>query len=728
MKNSTRPLIKCATLLALGSLFGTGHRAGATPYAWTGGAGNWTDTARWTGGATYPQAGDTATFGVAGVAVSIGTGSQTADAVEVTGTGAWTWSGETLSVGTGGFNYGSSGTSTLNAPLAGAGALTITAGRLNLGGINNFSGGLEIRNGIVGFANDNVLGSAGAIITFGGPGSFGILLKTGGATDLLVARPLVLEGAGGKLSSPAWQTINATGVISGSGRLVLSTSRGLLIGNTADSTFSGGTSVQVNDVAGARVTTNFRAFGTGDVVIESGNYLYLFGANNMAPTASVRIRSTLKRPGILSLNSDFAVPKIHPESSGGIVFNGTSGANINALFAADAPPLGDGRISIGSSASTATFTGTSLKPGTDGVYRIYALGGAFSLRRDGISGAGRAGVLTGGYSVDVHANYITFDNPNDFTGTLTILPGSQVVGSCMTAAGTSPFGSPSGGIVLNRASPFRGLTINSASGGVPVEKASLTFHSSSLLELSGAHTMAFEVGTLTRGPHATLKINGNNNLGKSARFTVLSNAPASSNNMVAPHFVVTTGHQDANMFFAEYKNGSFTSVTETATSLAGATSSSVVNLGATEPVPSGGKTVHALKTAHAVTGTETLTIGSGGLILSGSAITHTAPLNFGTATGVVWTTANNTWNGKISGTGGLIKAGGGGQWRGFADSGRCQRLQRGSGGQRGSAPNQQRQQPGRPRQQGVSEQRRAGPGGRRTNHPAFCHDRDRDQP
>lgn len=661
MKRAITHLFKGVVLLVVSC--GTVLVARATDYTWTGGNGDWSNPAQWTGGGSYPQVGDTATFSAASaVWLNIASGAQAVDRVNVTGSGEWTWDGaNTLTVGSGGFNYGSTGTGKfwVNASLAGTGALTITAGRLNLGWtatVNTFSGGLIVRNGIAGFAVSTALGAAPSSITLGGKGTFGTLLKTGGAEDLTVVNPLVLDGAGGKLSSPQWKTIVATNTVSGPCRLVLSASRAIKLSPAVNSTFTGGTSIQVSDPMGVMVTTTNRAFGTGNVVIESGNNLYLFGSNNVAPTASVTIRSALMVHGLMHLDSDFAVPAIDTNSAGGIVFIGNSGANINARFAVGAPQLGNGRITLGGGNSPAYFTGTSLQPNTDGVYRI--------LARNSLGFAN--GVFTGTNAVEVYGNYIDFgSNPNNFTGTLTLLRGSQLVGYCMPTPGTSPFGAPSGSIVLNRASPARGLTINAGGGGYtnPVLKASLTYNSSSLLELYGVtYPASIEVGTLTRGDHATLKINGNGNLGGAARFTATAGVPASVNDMVAPHIAVSTGFYDANLFFADYKNGSFTAATHTVTSLAGAGNNSLVNLAAGEAVPGGGKTVYALKTAYAVTGTsaDTLTIGSGGLILAGSTITHTAPLNFGSAEGVLWTIANNTWNGKISGSGGLIKAGGGG--------------------------------------------------------------------
>ena len=85
-----------------------------------------------------------------------------------------------------------------------------------------------------------------------------------------------------------------------------------------------------------------------------------------------------------------------------------------------------------------------------------------------------------------------------------------------------------------------------------------------------------------------------------------------------------------------------------ASSLASASSTSIVNLTAPDTVSSGGQTVYALKTNSGISGSGTLTITSGGLIVAPSAdTTISAPLTF-TNEGFIY--ACNGCNLTLSGT------------------------------------------------------------------------------
>ena len=135
---------------------------------------------------------------------------------------------------------------------------------------------------------------------------------------------------------------------------------------------------------------------------------------------------------------------------------------------------------------------------------------------------------------------------------------------------------------------------------------------------------------------------------------VTTGAPVPTNNMLSPYFLDTAGN------FMNYTADGFTNAAYTHTSLTGVDSNSIVSLAGGGAV-SGTTNVYALRTAGALTGTATdsLVIDSGGLILA-SASTHTAPIAFGSAEGVIFDTGvNNTLSGKLTGSGGLIKAGSG---------------------------------------------------------------------
>jgi autotransporter-associated beta strand protein len=122
----------------------------AADYTWTDGNAAWATAGNWSPAGGPPGAADTATFtGAVGRIITLA--ANAAATVTITNSGNWTWTAaaNSLTVGAGGFNYGSSGASTFSAILAGTGPLRISqGGTLTLdNSLNTFSGGIEINAG-----------------------------------------------------------------------------------------------------------------------------------------------------------------------------------------------------------------------------------------------------------------------------------------------------------------------------------------------------------------------------------------------------------------------------------------------------------------------------------------------------------------------------------------------------------------------------------------------------
>ena len=117
----------------------------ANTFLWTG-AGtdtNWTDTANWnTNSGLYPVSVDTATLNVAG-SQSITVDSAATVATMNVMAGSWIIGGQGITIGSGGLNYQSTGTSVIRAPITGS-TLNVSAGNLKLQNAQTFSGKVTV--------------------------------------------------------------------------------------------------------------------------------------------------------------------------------------------------------------------------------------------------------------------------------------------------------------------------------------------------------------------------------------------------------------------------------------------------------------------------------------------------------------------------------------------------------------------------------------------------------
>jgi fibronectin-binding autotransporter adhesin len=158
----------------------------------------------------------------------------------------------------------------------GGGALTLIKagpGPMTLSGTNTFTGGLMVQNGTLAISSVNNANTAGPLgklarVTLGSTGNTGaILLPGGGAVSSNM--PFTLA-AGGSGEFDTLGTATLTGVISGSGGLVVGGDGGLTL--TAGNTFTGGLTVQ-NGILSVGVINNANTNGplgnNGNVTLAS---------------------------------------------------------------------------------------------------------------------------------------------------------------------------------------------------------------------------------------------------------------------------------------------------------------------------------------------------------------------------------------------------------------------------------------------------------------------------
>ncbi len=142
-------------------------------------------------------------------------------------------------------------TATISASLSGSTGLRKTgAGKLVLGGVNSYSGGTTITQGVVEISNDNQLGDAAGAVTLGG----GTLRTT---ADVALAATRTLSGTGSLDVSPSTQLV-ISGVVN------VNT---LTFTNTGTVTFTGSSPA----VAGMIFTQPSEVGATADVLALNGN-------------------------------------------------------------------------------------------------------------------------------------------------------------------------------------------------------------------------------------------------------------------------------------------------------------------------------------------------------------------------------------------------------------------------------------------------------------------------
>jgi len=556
---------------------------------------------------------------------------------------------------------------------------------------NTFTGTIEVAQGYLNARSDNngVFGYSGNTITLGSQGHFGELIYgTGAGVSNNLARPITLAGCGGQLSSGTGGNppngMYVSGPISGPGQLILARCSGnwTRLNQTTDNTFSGGARSWHwrTDV----VTTN-RVYGTGPLVSQYYGTLVINDQGNFNSNLPIRVES-VRTPGnpfggrwaVLYLNNDMDI-QIDTNSSGILGFS-SSGPKLNALLAEGAPQVGNGYMAIGSTwgaGGGTTFTGSSLQPNKDGVYRFRCFGNSVILNNT----SGDNGVLRGTNGVEIsgqgdvwgglgEVNFGAGGDTNSFTGPLVVGPGTGLRAHARPDGTGWILGHTNGAVFLRGGFIYGEV----AYGGLNVlQKGPLSIESLASFRVDnwGANfTNVLKFASLTRQNRGTLGIfnwcggTAGCFLGVNGRLMIDAGVPASINGMVAPYigpyyWVGGSGSPWLlELKFMDYLPGAgFAYASFTHTGLSGALAMHIVDAtaGASEQVPLGGVTMYALRARYPLLSNGTadkITIASGGLIFGeppANPTVHTAPIDFGNAEGIIWFPNNSAGGHRLDG-------------------------------------------------------------------------------
>jgi hypothetical protein len=592
----------------------------------------------------------------------------------------------------------------------------------NIGGTLTWAGTLGTGSGWITVMNNSELSSVSSF-TLGGAGTLGHIYITddgNGANDNgnPITPSITLSGEGGELINSTWygcgwpnsgqgSSCPFTGQISGSGNLFLGRGYVTTLAGSSDNTYTGDTKV----LGWTNVLSTARALN-GNVTVVPGAWLTLNSANNVDSAKSVYVGSIrfaspmMDQMGSVGVLDDF-VPNIDPNSSGSLALeaalpnsnysNGSTGTNINTRLAAGSAQLGNGYMYISNPALQGgrpwgeIFTGSSLQPDIDNVYRFWLNNSGFSLDAPGNTGvlADVGGVAT---SVEISTGpkwgciTLLTNDANTFSGSLTINPTAFFQGYAQTSG--SPFGDAAGDVNLNGGALY--LSNNWNSSAAMVTKAHLNLQGQTALVFSTpttSYNAKLTVTDIVRNNHAIMAISptwgGSANVLGSNVQVFVTNPPANQNSgTMAPAYFVRYGGEG----FLKYDSTlGFVDATFTATDSFGANDGTdIVNLTSTASTTiSSGSKAWAVRAAGALTGGD-VTIGSGGLILAGaptsaagkgrggpaSNLVSTTNINFGSAEGIIYTGTGRDpanidmwysgWNeltGTITGTGGLTIGG-----------------------------------------------------------------------
>lgn len=434
-------------------------------------------------------------------------------------------------------------------------------------------------------------------------------------------------------------------------------------GDAADMTYSGGT---VIDQCGSDYNSYTKAacvnvdsgskLGTGPVKILPGGVLLMNSKANVE--GNISIKESDVACGTLALAFD-DLPDF--ESSGGVLaIDGTFSTEL------DMSALGDGNMFLGTR-SGGTYSGSSLAPGNDNLYR---LGGGVQYKTLTIPN----GVLTGSAGLQVGqakhrgGGSVYLTGINDFTGDIDIigLPGfwrepditdhgSELKGKA-NAAG-SPFGSSNSVVSLHCGRLH--VTQGSASDTPAViRKEQLIFEGRGRLYMDcSSYETHLTFGSIVRENRGILSLDTNQkNLGNKERV-MIENPPLLTNGMLPPWFVAERDIMEADdQYFLTYDpTFGVDHFTNEVTDINAVTATDV--FGGAGGTLTSDRTCYAVRTTSAVSGDYTLNITGGGLILDGSSADISCDIDFGSAEGIIFHNAIPEITGKISGNGGLTVSG-----------------------------------------------------------------------
>ena len=535
---------------------------------------------------------------------------------------------------------------------------------------------------------NSVLGSPSLPVNLGGANSFGTLvggeyLASGTAGPAGIANPITLNGNGGILDADimdfgaGWGTVDyywldVNGAISGTGKLIKRGGGWTDFTGSTPNTYSGGTVIP----QGRLLVGSNTSLGTGNVTVTGGGWLSLTAAGNVASGASVLVQASGNmnynsglEPYVWYAQEEFprldlmadVMPTIDPASNGVIWLDtnvAAGGAISNALHAA-AP--GNGTMFIGGGwPNGSNYYGTSIAPGAGNTIR-FGGGPIGGINIQSTCLVGDANVLVVGGGISSWANQ-TFTGKLTVKGGVTIDTWGSVSFGAFGVAGGTCLGAATGNVELDAGQIY----YNVNGGNAPLTKNDLSYSGTGGVVLytptSTSPVAEMDFSTLTRVGKSFFTISllpqSYQSFGGPAGRTkfVVTGGMTNTNGMVDPYIVFTYDAANTGDFLAYDPTSGFAAVSSypalPATGGAGTEIASSAGQALTGPV-----NVWALKATGAITGGQTLTLGSGGLIVVNNATSLAANFVAGNGTADMVVYANGGTGGSYDSINGTITAG-----------------------------------------------------------------------
>jgi autotransporter-associated beta strand protein len=481
----------------------------------------------------YNQSGGTVTVTTMDIAANNAAGS---------GTGVATNSGGVLSV------------TTLNIGTVQTGSLTLNnSGRLNLsgtatvGGPTGGSGTLNLNGGILNMANTAaalVTNSATAIVN-----ANGISITNGSSGNVTLAAPMTL-GAGGitnvTLATASGRNITFSGVLTGSGGIMVDIGGANIVSLTGANTYTGGVTIK-NGAVESRTTQT--TLGTGTVVMGgtgSSGATYRTGQNN---TNAFTINAPDSGTNIISANGVGANFNL----SGPITLNGNltlqtfdnpvGASRVTATLSGGVTGTGDLLINnLGLSSNLVNLTTTPINPTGSITQQGTAIGGNTTI--SAVIGANVTGVTQNSAT-----STLILSGANTYTGDTTVSAGTLALSGSGSIA-TTPAITVAGGATFDvsglSSPPFAlGASQTLANGGAAtanlVGNISTGSGTNALTYSSGTPSFS-TVGNLTLAAATKLTVNNTGaQLGHGAHKLIAKIGSGSVTGTLPTSYSVTNG-------------------------------------------------------------------------------------------------------------------------------------------------------------------------------------------